>query len=203
MIDTMMALVPDYGPWLLLVATFFSCLGLPIPASLLMLTGGAFAATGDLALVSVAAGALAGAVAGDQAGFAIGRWGGGALLDRIGRNATRGAVIRKAGEKLTANGAGAVFLSRWLFSPLGPWVNLAAGAIGLRWLTFSAVGVAGEALWVGTYLIAGYLFSKNISDLAYTMGSLIGFLAAGAVALGLGGWLWHTARARPGAAKVA
>ena len=182
----------------MLVTTFCSCLGLPIPASLLMLAGGAFAATGDLALVAVSAGALVGAVAGDQAGFAIGRRGGAALLDRIGRDATRGAMIATTGEKLAANGSGtgAVFLSRWLFSPLGPYVNLAAGAVGLSWITFTLAGVAGEALWVCAYVVSGYFFASNIGDLAGTVGSMIGFLAAGVIALGLGLWLWRSARAR-------
>ena len=199
----MLALVPSYGAWLILVATFCSCLALPIPASLLMLAGGAFAATGDLALVAVSAGALVGAVAGDQAGFAIGRRGGSALLDRIGRDATRGAVIAIAAEKLAANGTSAVFLSRWLFSPLGPYVNLAAGAVGLSWITFTLAGVAGEALWVCAYVVSGYFFASNIGDLAGTVGSMIGFLAAGVIALGLGLWLWRAARARQTEPKVA
>lgn len=203
MIDTMLALVPNYGAWLMLVATFCSCLALPIPASLLMLTGGAFAATGDLTLMAVAGGALLGAVAGDQTGFAIGRWGGSALLDHVGRDATRGAVIAKAGKKLTANGIGAVFLSRWLFSPLGPYVNLAAGAVGLGWISFTLAGVAGEALWVCAYVFAGYFFASNIGDLAGIVGSMIGFLAAGVIAVGLGIWLWRVARARTAMTQLA
>ena len=148
MIDTLLALVPDYGAWLMLVATFCSCLALPIPASLLMLTGGAFAATGDPALTSVAAAALTGAFAADQVRFYVGRWGGGALLARLGRDRTRAAVLTKAGARLADIGIAAVFLSRWLFSPLGPWVNLAAGAVGLRWSVFTLAGIAGEAVWV-------------------------------------------------------
>jgi membrane-associated protein len=195
MIETMLALVPDYGAWLMLVATFCSCLALPIPASLLMLTGGAFAATGDLALISVAGAALTGAVAGDQVGFFLGRTGGGALLQRIARDGPRSIAIAKASQKLANNGFGAVFLSRWLFSPLGPWVNLAAGAVGLRWLSFTVAGVIGEAIWVAVYIGPGYYFASNISDLADTMGAMLGFLAAGVLALGLGIWLIRSARA--------
>jgi membrane-associated protein len=78
---------------------------------------------------------------------------------------------------------------------LGPWVNLAAGAVGLRWLSFTLAGVAGEALWVAVYVGPGYYFASNISDLADTMGAMLGFLAAGVLALGLGIWLVRSARA--------
>ena len=69
MTDWLLAAVPGYGPWLVAAVTFLSCLALPVPASLLMLAAGGFAAAGDLALWQVAGGALAGAVAGDQAGL--------------------------------------------------------------------------------------------------------------------------------------
>lgn len=75
------ALVADYGVWVIAASAFLSCLALPIPTSLMMLTGGAFAAAGDLALWQVMAGAWVGAVFGDQTGYFIGRTGGRAVLD--------------------------------------------------------------------------------------------------------------------------
>jgi membrane-associated protein len=36
MTDWLLALVPQYGLWLLAATTFFSCLALPFPASILM-----------------------------------------------------------------------------------------------------------------------------------------------------------------------
>lgn len=68
MTEWLLGLVPVHGGWLLAVATFLSCLALPIPASILMLAAGGFAAAGDLTLAGSAGAALAGAVAGDQAG---------------------------------------------------------------------------------------------------------------------------------------
>ena len=62
MTDVVLALVPHYGPWVLAIATFLSCLALPAPASLLMIAGGAFVASGDLSLVYTAGAAFAGAV---------------------------------------------------------------------------------------------------------------------------------------------
>ena len=51
MTDWLLALVPQYGLWLLAATTFFSCLALPFPASIMMLTAGGFVAAGDLALL--------------------------------------------------------------------------------------------------------------------------------------------------------
>ena len=86
MTDWLLALVPQYGVWLLAACTFLSCLGLPIPASILMLTAGGFVAAGDLSLTGNVAAALGGAVAGDQAGYFGGRWGGAGLIKRLGSN---------------------------------------------------------------------------------------------------------------------
>ena len=79
MTDWLLALVPQYGVWLLAGSTFLSCLALPIPASILMLAAGGFASAGDLSMTGAAGAALAGAVAGDQTGYFAGRAGGAGL----------------------------------------------------------------------------------------------------------------------------
>lgn len=66
MTETVLALVPSYGLLLLALGAFFSCLALPVPSSLIMLSAGGFAAAGDLVLGQVGATALIGAIAGDQ-----------------------------------------------------------------------------------------------------------------------------------------
>ncbi len=193
MTDWVLAAVPIYGPWLVAIVTFLSCLALPVPASILMLTAGGFAAAGDLVLWQVVAGALLGAVAGDQAGYWAARLGGAALLDRAATGA-RAALIARAQALIAAKGAMAVFLSRWLVSPLGPYANLVTGATRFGWLTFTIAGVVGEAVWVAVYTGAGYSFGGNLQAATEFAGSILGFLAAGAVALGLGWWLWTLAQ---------
>jgi membrane-associated protein len=193
--ETLMGLVPGYGPWLLALATFLSCLALPIPASILMLAGGAFAAGGDLTLGLAMASAFAGAILGDQAGFRIGRLGGPILQRLVAGHPDRAALLARARDVTASRGGAGVFLSRWLFSPLGPWVNLVAGATGLGWGLFTLSAAAGEAVWVGLYTGAGYLFADRISDLAGLAGNLSGMLAAGLVAVILGHALWRAARA--------
>jgi membrane-associated protein len=191
MTDWLLALVPTYGLYLLATCTFASCLALPIPASMLMLAAGGFVAAGDLSLYGSGLAALSGAVAGDQVGYLAGRKGGAGLMDKLGK---RAAPLAKATEMLATRGGIAVFLSRWLVSALGPYVNLAAGAAGLAWVRFALWGILGECVWVGLYIGLGYNFTGNLAAASSMALNVLGFLGAGAVALGLGYWLLSTYR---------
>ena len=195
MTDAALALLPVWGGWLIFAATYLSCVALPIPASLMMLGGGAFAASGDLTMAGAALPAYAGAVLGDQTGYAIGRRGGAALLDRLRRRRSAGGTFGRAEAMLTRFGGVAVFLTRWLFAPLGPWVNFIGGAAGLRWRVFTLGSLGGELVWVALYTGLGFFFAGRIAMIADLAGSLAGLLAAAAVTLLLG---WAVFRRRTG-----
>jgi membrane protein DedA with SNARE-associated domain len=194
MTDTLLALVATWGLPLIAAATFLSCLALPIPASLVMLAGGAFAAAGDLPLGSTAAAALAGAVAGDHAGFLAAR----AAADPFGRwmrqRPARRTALDRADTFLARRGALAVFLSRWLVSPLGPWVNAAAGLSAMPLSRFTPAVIAGEAVWVALYVGAGLAAADRLADAQAAIGNALAAIAAAGGAAALGAWLWHTAR---------
>lgn len=196
MTDWLLALVPQYGLWLLAATTFFSCLALPFPASIMMLTAGGFVAAGDLALLPTFAAAAGGGIAGDQLGFWAGRKVGTPLLDRVRRDPARNKLLKKAVVMLEAKGIVAVFLTRWLFSPLGPWVNLVTGSTGYGWHRFTAAGVAGEAVWSGLYVGMGYGFAGNITAASDMLGSVLGILAGGAAVVILGLWLRSALKAQ-------
>lgn len=195
MTETILGLVPVYGLVLIGVATFLSCLALPIPSSLVMLSAGGFAAAGDLVLWQAAGAALAGAVLGDQLGYQIGRIGG-RMAGRAALAPRRAALMAKARDYLRARGPAAVFFSRWLVSPLGPYVNFAGGAARLDWGRFTRAGIAGEAVWVALYVGLGAAFADDILALADLLGSVSGLLAAVAVAAALGLWLRAALRQR-------
>ncbi|QQA44621.1 DedA family protein [Pelagovum pacificum] len=187
MTEWLLTLVPLYGPPLLALAIFLSCFALPIPASALLLAAGGFASAGDLVLWTVVVAAFAGLWLGDNAMFLLGRKGGTGLARRLGR---RAAAIERAREALARRGGVFIFLSRWLFSPLGPYVNFAAGASGKRWVQFVAWGTAGEIVWLSIYLGLGYVFTGTLeaaSDLAFDVIMLIG---AGFATVALGVWLF-------------
>lgn len=186
MTEALLALVPAWGLWLVAAGTFLSCLALPVPSSLLMMAAGGFAAAGDLVLWQVAAAAWGGAVAGDHAGFVLGRLAGAPLVARLRARPGAAATLARAEALVAARGGMAVFLSRWLVSPLGPYVNLLTGAARLALPRFTAAVAAGEGLWVALYVGLGFAFADRIAALAELMGNLSGLLAAAAVTAGLG-----------------
>jgi membrane protein DedA with SNARE-associated domain len=153
-------------------------------------------AAGDLALLPTFAAAAGGGIAGDQLGYWAGRGFGAPLLARLRRDPARDKLLGRAVAIMDRRGIMAVFLTRWLFSPLGPWVNLTAGSTGYGWHRFTASGVAGEAVWAGLYVGAGYAFAGNVEAASEMLGSMLGVVAGGAGVVILGYWLFATERAR-------
>jgi len=194
--DTLFALLTDFGPWVVFASAFLSCLALPIPTSLMMLAGGAFAAAGDLALLSVVLAAFLGAVIGDQTGYAIGRFGGAPVLDRFARKPARKAVLERARGFVDGHGGLGVFFSTWAIAPLGPWVNFVAGATGLGWRRFAVWDALGETIWVTLYVGLGYWFSTRIESFADLLGNIAGLLVAIVVAIVMFAWIRAMMRAQ-------
>lgn len=191
-VDTALLLLPHWGAALVGLSTFLACLALPVPASVLMLAAGAFVASGDLGLGPVVAAAFGGAVSADQLGYRIGRQVGrhaGRLMP--GAHPRRARLLAQASQRLCERGAVTVFLTRWLFSPLGPWVNFAAGAAGFGLARFTLASAAGEAIWVGSYLGLGCGLGSNLETASALATDVLGLLMAGTVAVYLGLRLWR------------
>ncbi|MFV0411008.1 MAG: DedA family protein [Paracoccus sp. (in: a-proteobacteria)] len=187
MIDTLLEILPLWGAWLVGLTTFLSCLMLPVPSSLLMLAAGAFTATGDLSMIEVGTAALIGAVMGDVLGFTLAE----RIATQIGVGPKSGPLLAKATDFLNRRGFMAIFLTRWLFSPLGPWTNLAAGLTRFKLARFVPASIAGEAVWVAIYLGLGRIFGANYAAAADLAGSALGLLAGIGAALFLGRYLWQ------------
>jgi len=86
----------------------------------------------------------------------------------------------------------AIFLSRWLVSPLGPWVNLVAGSSGYGWTRFTLVAVAGEVVWAGLYVGADFGFAGNIEAASQALGSALGMIGGAGAVIVLGTWLFSS-----------
>ena len=82
MTDTLLAALVTYGALLMFLTAFLSCVAVPIPMSLVMITGGALAAQGDLSFTWIWSATVLGAVLGDQAGYFLGQRGKSALEGR-------------------------------------------------------------------------------------------------------------------------
>ncbi|WP_295048203.1 VTT domain-containing protein [uncultured Paracoccus sp.] len=183
MTDALAALLPHWGPLVLAVSAFLSCLMVPVPTSALLLMAGALSGTGHLWLPELAAGAVIGATAGDLTAFAMAR----RLEPWLNRPGSRRAVLfGKARDLIARRGVLAVFLSRWLVTPLGPATNYVAGATGMARGRFAAASLAGECLWAASHLTLGHLMARGFrhSEGAALKAIAVGLaLAAGGLAL--------------------
>jgi membrane-associated protein len=74
--DYLLATLGAYGVPVLFVALLVGSAGVPLPASLMLVAAGSFVEQGELDLWPVLALSAAGAVLGDNVGYAAGRWGG-------------------------------------------------------------------------------------------------------------------------------
>lgn len=114
MTDQILALVPTYGLSLLVLIVALSCLALPVPSSLVMLTSGSFVSAGDLVLAPTVAAAFFAAITGDQIGYQIGRLGGAALLERLASTPDRRKLLERAQSRTRQKGgAGVFFRAGW------------------------------------------------------------------------------------------
>lgn len=192
--DFALGLVADYGVTIVFIVTFLSCLAVPVPSSLLMMAAGGFAAAGDLTLGTVAGAAFIGAVLGDNSGYWIARSLGSRAETWIAKSPKRESLRRKATTILDNRGGISVFLTCWLFAPLGPSMNYVCGLTRFQWHRFLIWGIAGEIVWVTLYVGLGYAFADNITAIAALLGNASGFMSALVLVIGLGWWLIHAAR---------
>jgi membrane protein DedA with SNARE-associated domain len=185
--DQLLSLLSLYGLPALFLLLVVASAGVPFPVTLLLVAAGSFVEQGELKLWQVIVLASAGAVAGDQIGYLIGRSGGRGLVNRAAKRFGWTRAIERA-EAFTRRWGGAgVFLSRWLITPLGPWVNLTSGAAEYPWLRFTIWDVLGESLWVALYVSLGRIFSDRVQELADLLGNLA-WVLVGALATLLLGW---------------
>ena len=174
----MLATLGVYGLPVLFCALLVGCAGVPLPSSLLLVAAGSFVEQGEMELWPVLALSVAGAILGDQIGYAIGRWGGRRLMRFVGGE----KKLEDAEEWLKRREGAGVFLSRWLLTPLGPVVNLTSGATRYPWPRFLLYDVLGEALWVALYVLLGKFFSDRVQALSDMLGdftlAVLGLVAA-------------------------
>jgi membrane protein DedA with SNARE-associated domain len=193
--DYLLSTLGLYGPPALFAVLLVGAVGLPTPGSLLLLVAGSFVEQGEMGLWPVLALGFAGAVVGDNVGYAVGRWGGRQLSVRLSRRVGGERRLRSAEEWLKRWGDAGVFLSRWLLSPLGSPVNLVAGASGYPWRRFLFYDLLGEALWVVGYVLLGEFFGDSAEELNSVLGDFT-WAVVGLLLAALLGWsLLKTLRA--------
>jgi membrane-associated protein len=184
--DQLLAAVSQYGAPALFGIVTIAAIGVPLPITLLLIVAGSMISQGAMNPWWAIGAAGAGSVLGDQAGYAIGRWGGPAVVTRLAGLLGRHASLPAMEAKAKAWGGPGIFLTRWLLTPLGPWINLVSGTARYPWHRFLFWDILGEITGAAVYISLGWFFSDRVMALSAFLGDLAWALAALLAAVVLG-----------------
>ena len=182
------------SPWTYLVLFAVAALDaiIPlVPSETLVILAGVFASTGDLSLILVILFAAAGAVAGDNASYWIGRTVGPRFVERFFKGERR-KQVDWAHRQVEERGGYLIIIGR--FIPGGRIVvTLSCGMLEMPWKRFFAFDVVAGLVW-GTYAaMLGYVGGRTFEENPFR-----GFLLAFFVALGVAGiievYRWYRRR---------
>lgn len=144
-------------------------LGLAVPGETFVFAAGVFAARGTLSLAWLIPVVIAGAIAGDSIGYALGRHFGGCREHGwLGRIWSCRRMDRVKGF-FERRGRRTIFLARFVgfLRPLAPF---AAGAVRMPYRPFLAYNVAGAIVWGTGTVLAGYFLGPAAERLLRSLG---------------------------------
>lgn len=154
--------VADYGYWAVAVALLCENAGLPVPGETALLLASFLAYSEHrLHLGWIIVIATCAATIGDNLGYALGYYGGRAVVHRYQNFFRVSPEALKRGEAIFARyGSFTVFIARFIFGMrviAGPL----AGALRMRWQAFALFNFLGAITWVTFIACAGYLFGQQ------------------------------------------
>ena len=157
-------------------------LGLVLPGEVALVLGGVLAHQGRLSLPAALAAGTAGALAGDSAGYWIGRrWGPRLLASRLGRRVGQ-ARLHRVESLLLRGGGRALVVGRFAAGARVVLPGL-AGMLGLRYRSFALWTGAAATVWAAAHVLLGYAAGAGWRHVHHLTGR-IGLGVAMAVAAG-------------------
>lgn len=175
-----------YGVWAIFLFVLLEDFGVPVPGETVLIAGAVYAGAGRLNIVAVGVTGFIAAIAGDNIGYAIGRFAGRAAVERWGRHVflTR-ERIDKAEGFFGRHGGKIIVVARFI-EGLRQANGIVAGLTHLRWLRFLIFNAIGAALWVGTWVTVGYFAGRHITAIYHgiTRYALYAAIAAAIVIIG-------------------
>jgi membrane protein DedA with SNARE-associated domain len=165
----------SYGYLAVFVLVGVESIGVPVPGETALVGAALYAgSTGRLQIWWVIAVAIAGAILGDNIGFAIGRYGGAKLLLRHGHKIHLHEGRLKIGIWLfRRHGGKVVFWGRFV-SILRTYAAFLAGTNRMEWGRFLFFNAAGGAVWATLYGVLYYEFGSALQKLSTTIDIVLG-----------------------------
>src|SRR5215467_15948407 len=160
--------IEHYGYWAIALLLLLENIGVPVvPGELGLIAGAVFAGTGRAGLNVVVVGVIAAicCFAGAEIGYAIGRFGGRAVVLRYGRFVfVREHHLDRAEAAVRKYGGLLVVIARFIVG-LREFNGIIAGATGMQARRFGVYNALGTAVWVGVWVSAGYLAGDHINTI--------------------------------------
>ena len=155
-------LIARYGYGAAALAAFVEGIGIPLPGQTLLIATALEAAMGRLSIsLTLVIVTFAGTL-GNSAGYAIGRWGGRTVLNKlqvnVGRQERLDAFFKRRG--------GLVILIARFIDGLRQLNGIVAGISRMPWWTFTAYNVAGAILWTFTWGLGAFYLGRDIHRIA-------------------------------------
>ena len=151
----------SYGYWVVFFGIMLENAGLPVPGETVLLFAGFLAFHGQLHLSRAILTAIAGATIGDSLGYAIGHFGGTALVRRLrGRFLMSARHYDRAQALVLKHGHWAVFVARFI-TGLRVLAGPFAGAFLMPYPRFLLFNFSGAVVWAITIGYVGFLFGSN------------------------------------------
>ena len=171
--------IDRYGYEAVFALVGLESIGLPLPGETALITAALYAATTHrLDIAAIVAVAAAGAIIGDNIGFALGRWGGYRLLYRYGSYIRLGHRRLKIGRYLfQRHGGKVVFVGRFV-AVLRTYAAFLAGTNRMSWPRFIFFNAAGGITWALVIGLAYYYLGAAISHVRGPLDIIIAIVAA-------------------------
>lgn len=175
---TLLDLLATYGYLAVFFFIAIESTGIPFPGETMLITAAIYAGhTHRLNIVLVIAAAAAGAIIGDNLGYAVGHWGGYRLLRRYGRYIRLHEKRLKLGQYLfLQHGGKVVFFGRFV-SILRTYAAFLAGTNRMPWGRFLVFNAAGGIVWATVFGTGAYVLGTQIHNLSRTATIVGGTLA--------------------------
>ena len=170
--------IDHYGYEAVFALVGLESIGVPLPGETALITAALYAATTHhLSIGIVVAVAAAGAIIGDNIGFAIGRWGGYPLLRRYGKYVRLNQRRLKIGRYVfQEHGGKVVFIGRFI-AVLRTYAAFLAGANLMSWPRFLVFNAAGGITWACAIGLGYYYIGSAIKDVRGPLDIILGAIA--------------------------
>lgn len=136
--------------------------GVPAPGETILIASAVYAGAGKLNILLVVLVAFAGAVIGDNIGYAIGSYGGRRLVLRWGRYVFITEERLEKAEGFVGRHGGKIVVVARFIEGLRQLNGIVAGISDMHWRRFAVFNAIGAALWVGVWASLGYFAGDHI-----------------------------------------